>query len=295
MPIRFPCEHCNRVLKVSSSKIGRPGKCPNCTGPITVPDADTATELMEQRTAAAPPREPEDPEEEEFDPFAEFVVYDNDHDEDFYIQPGKKVAADTRPLDPTRLAVPRSVIYLQGVLLAVTAALFFAVGFVVGGFAPTGPPTEDTIEGPFFVSGEVRYQSSNRSTANDYDAVVVVLPSDAQPEQKVVVEGLRPTDNSDLDRSDQLRSLQQVGGVYARVDTSGHYQVRVLSPGKYLVLVISRNTWRSDTEPLLSADANMLNRYFDSAWQLIGDRRYRLAEQTIRRDQKLNVLFKPGV
>jgi len=297
MPIRFPCEHCDRVLKVSSSKIGRSGKCPNCQGPIKVPQAEAALSLMKKRKEAAPPRDETEPAEEEFDPFAEFVVYDDaDDGDDYYYESnaGYAPAADSRTLDPTRLAVSRSVIYMQGALLGIVALICFTLGAVVGGLFAPRPIDEEEIKGPFFVSGEVRFNPDNRTTSFDDGAVVVVLPKDAAPERKVSSEGLRARDDVEFDPTDQLRPLLEAGGVYTRVDMQGHYSVKVLSPGKYLVLVISRRGSRPEDRQMPLSDVAIIGKYFNDAYEFVGDRQYELVEQTIRRDQHHDVVFKAG-
>lgn len=53
MPIRFRCDHCNRLLGIARRKAGSQVICPHCGFPIIVPDPPTeaateaATELMD--------------------------------------------------------------------------------------------------------------------------------------------------------------------------------------------------------------------------------------------------------
>lgn len=49
MSIRYECEQCGSVLKIKDDLAGKPGKCPKCKTPFTVPDVDegpsSSTEL----------------------------------------------------------------------------------------------------------------------------------------------------------------------------------------------------------------------------------------------------------
>jgi len=297
MSIRFPCEHCDRVLKVSSKKIGSKGKCPNCQAPIQVPEPEEADALMERRRKEATPEIAEEQaEEEDLSPFAEFAVYDRD-DDDYYDDEDSEYyyegrSEDERPVDHNYLAVPRWAIYGQGLLLAGIGLLCFGLGIVVGAFTPDGGKSDDDLTGPFFVTGEIRYQDSGRPQP-DNDAVVIVLPVEATPGTKVRVTGLRPEDDA-LGLLDQLRPLLEVGGLYERANSEGNYQLKIRAPGKYLVLVISRNAIRADGEEMSMDDLAVLGKYFTDVPFLIGDRQYTLVEKNIRRDQSYPVSFFPS-
>lgn len=58
MSIRYECEHCGSVLKIKDDLAGKPGKCPKCKTPFTVPaPIDETQSLDEPGEARKPPDE----------------------------------------------------------------------------------------------------------------------------------------------------------------------------------------------------------------------------------------------
>lgn len=59
MSIRYECAQCGSVLKIKNDLAGKPGKCPKCKTPFTVPSADTDVSIEPETTETSDHLEPE--------------------------------------------------------------------------------------------------------------------------------------------------------------------------------------------------------------------------------------------
>lgn len=301
MPIRFQCANCQQRLSVSSRKAGARAKCPKCQQTLTVPSAEEAERQLAAAaaTAVAAPGQPR-----ETDPWADFAVFDDDV-EWVYEQetapairgagprtsthPGRSSLPDR--VDPEKVAVPRSLLYMQGILLGVVGLVCFTLGVLVGGSTVGEPSAENQPPQPCLVAGKVTYKASGGGLLPDAGAVIVVLPQDAKPEQKAPIEGLIPAAPFPVPTDPGLQSIQSIGGEYTRADVNGEFRLRVPDRGKYHVLVLSRNARRRPSEELRRSDLAQLGDFFMPAPDLLGQNRYRWQPQSIRRDTTLDVVF----
>src|SRR5437763_965043 len=78
------------------------------------------------------------------------------------------------------------------------------------------------------------------------------------------------------DHTKSLAILQQLGGGFARTDSSGRFELEVPRRGRYLLLVISRDQQSRRDSEAKAADIQKLRPFFDNPAQLLGDRRYQL-------------------
>ena len=283
MAIKFVCEHCGQKLKVSARKAGTNAKCPKCREPITVPGEPS--DLTDASTAD------EDAAAEE-NPYAEFVVYD---DEVEWVYEDDEPDADTGPATATdinRVLVPRNVLYMQGILLAVVALVSFVLGVMVGG---GGKPTQvaDKPPQPCILSGEVVYRTGGGRNRPDDGSVVLVVPTNDRPAptNKAVIEGLRPGDPLPREDSDNLRIIRAIGGDYVRTDNNGQYQIRLPDTGRYFVLVVSKNAYRGAGDEIDKVDIAQLGRYVQPPTDLLGDSKYLWREVTMSENRTLDFTF----
>lgn len=289
MPIRFTCNHCGSRLSVSSRKAGMASQCPKCHHPLTVPTPEPRQRVPDgeaPRESAGPSRDDEAKE----DPFAQFIVYDEEP-ELVYASDEEDVPpyAEDLPIDPTKVAVPRRILYLQGILLGVVALSCFALGVLVGASRSGGGP-EVHVPQPCFVRGTIAIRSGAGDPIPDQGAVAIVVPQDRHPEQKAELDGLRPQDPPPDDTHPGLLAIQSIGGAYARTDENGRFELRVPDTGKYYLLVIS--TRRSgSTEDHPKSELAQIGRFFQLTPDLFGGNDYRWQPETIRRDRELNVVF----
>jgi hypothetical protein len=289
MPIKFPCENCGQVLSVGSRKAGRRAKCPKCAQPLVVPEADRAAAQMAQRRSQ---REAVD-DEQEGDPYTQFAIYDDDDEMELVYETDEAPAAVNRPPDQNLVAVPRSVLYTQGVLLGAVALVCFALGVIVGGGFLGGGRNAAVQPIPCSVEGTISTVTSTQNTIPDDGALVFVLPIDRKPEQRAPVEGLRPQDEPPREDHPSLVVVRSINGGFARTDTEGRFRLRLPDVGDYYVLVVSHTSDRSADEQIDRDHLAELGSYFDPpAAELLGNRRYSFQRQRVRGDTTLEVVLR---
>jgi hypothetical protein len=226
------------------------------------------------------------------DPYAEFVVYDDAVE---WVYEDDKPGAEGGPATATdvdRVLVPRSVLYMQGILLAVVALISFILGVMVGGGGQPMEVAEKPPE-PCVLSGEVVYLTGGGNARPDDGSVVLVVPTEDRPAptNKAAIEGLRPGDPVPQDDSENLQIIHAIGGAYTRADADGGYQIRLPDSGKYFVLVVSRNAYRGAGEDLDLNDIAQLGRYVRPPTELLGNRKYEWREVLLRSDRTLDFTF----
>ena len=128
MPIKFSCPHCNRRLAVPTKRANTQATCPQCQKKMTVPGRPGSREPN-------PPAQVSTTEPQQ-NPYSEFEVFDLPPNQATKTAHQQKIARtrkiESQPINPTALAVPRHVLYLQGGLLLVLAVAAFALGLLVG-------------------------------------------------------------------------------------------------------------------------------------------------------------------
>src|SRR5439155_23611586 len=121
-------------------------------------------------------------------------------------------------------------------------------------------------------------------------AVVILLPQTVhRPDEKIPVTGLRKGDQSPDDQTKSLAILQQLGGGFARTDSSGRFELEVPRRGRYLLLVISPDQQSRRDSEAKTADVQKVRPFFDNVAQLFGDRRYQLSSESLRGDRELTI------
>jgi len=281
MTIRFACTHCGQRLSVHDEKIGKRAKCPKCRQPLTVPTAEAAVaQLAEVRAARA--------EAELEDALAEFVVYDDDDMELIYETEDETQAVAAPPADENYVAVPRYIVYVQGILLGVVALIAFALGILVGGATVTNSGTKGGPTGPVLLSGRVTYRDSGNQQANDEGCVVIALPDNAKPEQKIDIDGLRPDDDSPGDTHPGVVAIREIGGNIDRVDRDGNFRLQLSEPGRYFVLMLSAHTRAPDGITPDRDHLAQMGRYFTSPLDLIGTNKHFWRNERVQRDSRID-------
>lgn len=292
MPIKFACEHCGQRLNVRSKQAGVRAKCPKCKGKIKVPEA--SVEASNEPAAAVGDRDDsgrDDDQSEEENPYAEFLVYDDEAEWHYAADDDDYAPRLEEATDLHRVAVPRRVLYAQGILLLVVAVVSFILGMLVTGGGSN--EVADAAPVPCVLSGEVVYATGGGRNLPDDGSVVIVLPTDTRPAPtaKAPIEGLRPGDPLPQGDSDNLRIIQSIGGAYARTDTAGRYQLTLPDAGKYFVLIVSKNKYRAADEELNKADLAALGSYVLPPTELLGESKYEWREVTIRKNESIDFTF----
>lgn len=275
MPFRFYCSNCQQRLSVSSRKRGEEVKCPRCRRVIRVPDLESAAQSAEQ---GGSDRTEESESFPEVSPH-ELLYADSASDDE------PSAARDRR-----LVMIPRYVLYTQGFLLGAVALVFFVFGLIVG--SRSHPEAESAGRAnPAVVTGTVTYHDQDDDAIADTGSVVLLIPATRRPDEKAPATGLSPMDPEPEENHPALGMLRSLGGDYARVDRQGHYQVRAPSQGRYYLVVISKQTRRSQNDYPGAKELAQLGRYFLPATEILGQQHYEWKELLLRSDEQIDVTF----
>lgn len=297
MPIRFHCSHCRQRLSVASRKRGATVKCPRCGHKSHVPVTSELDQQTSQETSHEAPREAsqeakledrEEGRESTEGPVAFFpeVAHQN---ELVYAREEPAVASPS-PLGATRVAVPRSVLYAQGILLGCVALVFFIFGLVVGSGSQAAPAAAKPA-GPVTVSGRVFCERQGQRAEGDAGSVILLLPAERRPDEKLMAAGLRPDDPPPPEDDPARTVLETLGGDYARADQRGRFRVEGSTAGRYFLVVISKHRRRpADAHPAATELAR-LGRYIIPPTELLGRQRYSWHELVLDEDKELDISF----
>lgn len=330
MPIRFACPHCHQKLSVSSRKAGTSADCPRCKKKLSIPtpppevkpapvaapqepearrqesgvrsqephaevfDPAQLAERLAATEAAVAVAEP--PQEPEPAPEAENAVWTPDpagYEGMELVYDTAETSTVSQPAFAEHIelvAIPRYVLYLQGGLLGVVALVAFAIGMLAGGAILTQPPAPVAAQA-CVIRGSVTYASGPRQLP-DEGAVIAVLPqSQAKPDERAPVAGLRPEDPTPGDTNRGIAVLRDLGGAYTRTDANGRFELQVPNRGRYLVLVVSNRSLLRSVEQIQTGDILKIAPYFDDAADLLGNHRYQLTPESFQGDRDFPVVF----
>ena len=277
MPIRFKCDQCGQRLSVATRKAGSEVTCPRCEYALVVPTSDDV-----KRSDSA--THGSDDEEEIY---SEFAVFDRDEIELVY---DEQFTPPTGGVIEHRVAIPRLILYLQGVLIGVVAIISFFFGYALGrNNAPATAQNELGMARPCQLSGVVQFSSGDREVS-EVGAVVIILPQNSRPgmNEKIPVADLRPDENTPHRNHPALQSIRELGGDYTRTDANGSFQLMVPKTGRYYVLILSA---RSRQQELSRDDIAQIGRYFIPATDLLGSNRYRWKAELVTTDKQVNFVL----
>ena len=223
------------------------------------------------------------------DPWSQFEVYD-EQTEWIYDQGNRQAEYRELNIDPTKVAVPRKAIYLQGVLLMLVALACFALGMMVGSNSASRQISSGAPS-PCIVSGRVSFRTQRGDRQPESEGVVILLPKDAHPQPKATIQGLRPTDNRPAENHSGIQALREIGGTFVRTNPDGTFRARLPDAGNYFVLFLSGSKRQTATEPPKKSDLAQIGRYFDSAYDLVANRAYAWKQLAVRSDRELKHVF----
>jgi hypothetical protein len=144
---------------------------------------------------------------------------------------------------------------------------------------------------PCTVSGTVLYADGARQSLPDEASIAIILPLATRPDQKAAVEGLRVTDPEPGEDHPGMAVIRSLGGDYARVDRRGKYRLRVTTPGRYYLLIVSHHARRESHEQPQPSDLAQIGRYFVPATSLLDNQQYTWKELRVRADMEFNCTF----
>jgi len=281
MPIRFPCPECRRKLKAQRAAAGSQLSCPACGHQITVPvlvSAD-ATQPMRNVVRAA--------EHEQLAPsYGQYVVYE-DEEVDFETGEVTQLTAIDWEQDHC-VTVPRHVIYVQGALLGTVSLVGFMLGLLCGSSFDR-PASEQTAQRGIF--GSITYVAETSEKQPDIGAVILVLPADKRPDEKIPPITLRPDQPPPPGNHPSRTHIASWGGYFVRADANGKYRIPGIPPGPYFTLFLSGNAKRESDKRSRGTDLAEIGRYILSPTDLVGDFQYRWQRRELAGEHQWDVHF----
>lgn len=288
MAIRFACQRCGKLLGIASRKAGSEIDCPRCGFRQVVP--------TEEAAAAALALGHSTPTREVVEDASDVMVYD---DQPAVVETprrplpeasSRKVPSDFRraasedapeagdPVPRGMILFRRRTLYVQAVLFVLLAAVAFGSGYFMGRGDATFEESvrrQQAAKMPVSVEGTLTYLPTPDRRVGDEGAVVIALPENARPKTRIAVREIRPERGAPLPGSPAVRAIEELGGAYARTDASGSFLLELPQPGSYWLLLISRSTSRPEGEAIDEVAADEMDRYFQSAAELVGSHKYR--------------------
>jgi hypothetical protein len=290
MPIRFLCTHCGQRLSVGTQKAGQTATCPKCKASITVPTLPDEQPILAGAAPEAPPlADPPVPRPAD-------ASFDMGGDVEIVVEPpvpmpgrAPRTSADDTSIDYDRIALPRYVIFAQGILLALVGLICFLLGMAVGGAVSESGGGRAETPTPVAITGTVAVAAGANRTP-DRAATVVFLPLDAEPEEKTSLEGIRPGD--DPAKGVKVRDyIRAIGGSVAFCDDRGQFSLQLAERGRYHLLVISANAPPNRGKPLDLQEVAQIGKYFDLSTDPLADFRYQWRTESVRGSRRINVDF----
>lgn len=296
MPIRFHCKRCEQLLGIASRKVGSEIECPKCGLAQMVPTEEAAAAARALRSTRGSSVLIGGEES--------FTVYD-EAPEPVEIDPKERrrkspvpppsapptppplsrAVSRTRSPEPAEVGVPggmilfpRRTLYVQGVLVAVLALVFFTTGYFVGRGNATlelALEHEASLRERTLVEGRLVYRPEPQRVVGDERAVIIALPAAGTPDPPIPIHGIRPQDPDPPGMPRSQRLLEELGGAYTRAKADGRFDMIVPDQGEYHILVISRNAGRPRGADPDEADLMEVGRYFTMPERLLSRYKYR--------------------
>lgn len=298
MAIRFLCRECRQLLSIASRKAGTVIECPKCAAVQVVPDEETAEAALEPLFSRQSPAETG---LDLADESQGLVVFDRPGEMTAF---GPPLPIPVAASDPAPAPAPamdmgsplpsdwilfrRHTIYVQGILFVLVALVSLGLGVAIGRVSTYLGPVHGGVlasgdePGQVLVEGRLSYDPGDGKLAGDQDSVLLFVPANQKPAEVIPIRGLRPQDPPPAASHRGLRRVEELGGVYARVDATGVFHAVLPHGGKYYLLLISRHVNRPADAFIDEVDREQIGKYFSRAEDLIGRSRYRWTLETFR-------------
>jgi len=290
MPVLFNCQQCHQPIRASRRKGGTAVLCPQCGQPNMVPtvplgETGAAPAKVEGAFVAGAGR---------FDDIPDLIAPPVATASMFAAPLSPPLPGEAPPLPPVNrrrefgmatsgrnddalLVISRAGVFALGALLMLVALVFLLAGYVIGRGRSAAVHTDSTSESsgnPVVFEGNLSYAASPGQIKPDADAVVIALPFDNRPKEKLASRGLRSTDTGDIDATPAATALHALGGACVRAGAEGEFPLVVPRSGKYFLLVISKHAKREAGRSIEFDDLRAMSEYFERPADLIGSFRY---------------------
>ena len=228
------------------------------------------------------------------DPYQQFRVFDEQTE---WIYDGEELTSGTRyqelPVDANKVAVPRKVIYLQGILLSLVAISCFSLGMLVGqqnsALSNRSAPSQ-----PCLIQGLVSYTSNAGQRMPDDRAVIIAIPETLNLDEKLNHRELGVTEHPpDTNRHPDILLLRTAGGNHVWSNARGEYRIQLTQTGNYFFLFLSRHRARPENFVHDRKQLAQIGRYFESAIDLLGNKSYHWERVNIEKNRTFDTDFSP--
>ena len=228
------------------------------------------------------------------DPYQQFTVFDEQTE---WIYDGEELTSGTRyqelPVDANKVAVPRKVIYLQGILLSLVAISCFSLGMLVGqqnsALSNRSAPSQ-----PCLIQGLVSYTSNAGQRMPDDRAVIIAIPETLKLDEKLNHRELGVTEHPpDTNRHPDILLLRTAGGNHVWSNARGEYRIQLTQTGNYFFLFLSRHRARPENFVHDRKQLAQIGRYFESAIDLLGNKSYHWERVNIEKNRTFDTDFSP--
>jgi hypothetical protein len=291
MPVLFNCLQCHQPIRASRRKGGTAVSCPQCGQPNIVPtvpkdDAAAALANAEGKFVSGAGG---------FDDIPDLIAPPVSSPV-FAVPPSPPLPTTMPPVSPAiqrrgiatstasirnedaLLVISRAGVYALGALLLLVALVFLLAGYVIGrgraASVRTDAMTSESSGNPVVFEGNLSYMASPGLLKPDSDAVVIALPFENRPKEKLASRGLRSSDTGDIDSTPAAAALHALGGACVRAGAEGEFPLVVPRSGKYFLLVISKHAKRDAGRSIEFDDLRAMSEYFERPADLIGSYRY---------------------
>jgi hypothetical protein len=292
MSIRFSCVNCGQRLSVGQHKAGQQATCPKCKTQLQIPP-QTAPQNSPPVTSLPPTQLTGNaPQPMRTIAFQEPV---EEHVEVVYAQAPSimsgnrksKTSANDLEADLERIALPRYVIFAQGLLLAVVAVACFLLGLGIGSVL-SGRTSQTTVQSAK-ISGNVSLLKKGERMG-DLGATLLFIPLEATPEEKISLHAFMPQANT-VEQVAADSWLNKFGGKFFKCVERGKFEVALPSKGRFYVLVFSANAPKNDQAEPTQQQLGQMSRYFELDEQSFSKVRYQWRMEEVRGDTTLNIDF----
>ena len=144
---------------------------------------------------------------------------------------------------------------------------------------------------PRTVTGRVAYRTELGGLAGDSEAVVIVVPADRRPDEKLGVAALRPDAPPPGGAHPTIAKLRSIGGDFARAARMAILPWKLPATGSYFVLMISSHVRRPAGRQPTNQELAQIARSFVPADELLGMNAYRWSSELVRENMKLSHTF----
>ena len=91
-----------------------------------------------------------------------------------------------------------------------------------------------------------------------------------------------------------IEQLERSGGQIGYVDAQGRFRVSLSQPGRYYVLILSKQQSRDGAHSIPDDERAILSQYFGTVDQLLTDRDYLLVSRTVGPEKAATVEYTFG-